>query len=589
MASELKPTTKRKREEEPLSEKLLRKLITPTASIFSNIEFLKNFRDTFFSDKTLEWCAQHIIDSANNGEHSQLTNLYMSVYAGQLNDLDQRKNLVPIFVKLMTAYMQYAVKYNKETRQHCIFNGGKISVKLTGSAIERKVPVFFAGPLRLELMIDNKVKSVQYYATLRKNIRLRISDHGSMSFVFAKNWKEQRNDKGVISFVFVDNQESPPKILGEGSYGMAIKIMGTDKNWYVIKVFKDENSAKEEWYFLEKVSGKSECLQHGVGIMTKQSGYFKHFIVSKYQGEIVLSDLKKDPSNKITFQHMLSLYLEMWGSLVFMHEDCGIIHGDIKPANILVGPNIDFIILIDFGIATTIGPNQFDSSGLYTWYFRPPILLMQKLMMSKFNTVQSKIIRPTNVLPGMDGWAFFISMLLSLANPSDDFLGFRSRSEDKACEEMFNESPSINLINLMRPLLNESRGIEFVKEVYWVLLMSQGLDKFIEVFRSFRVILSSNRGKSMYDEYVLKFNKWRSENPMIVRVKRIFEHMVCEDPTVDITSLVQELIDLFVEIICDGADFSILGIFDQHVSRLFTCLGVLYEKINVLGKPVYCY
>jgi serine/threonine protein kinase len=593
VGSEEPPSTKRSRddndESDNVSDELLKKLTTPMGSFFSNRRFLQIFREMFHPHETLEWCAQHIIDSARNGKYSQLINLYTWVYAGQLDNLEQRKNLVPIFVKLMTAYMKYVVMYNKESRQFCIFNDGKIIVKLTGSGMDGKVPVFFAGPLRLELLIDHKEKTAQYYATLRKNMRLRIYDDGSMSFVFAKHRKEKTNDMGAISFVFVDNQENPPKILGEGSYGVAIKVMGTDGNWYVIKVFNDEKSAKEEWHFLEKVSGKHKCLQHGVGLMTNLSGYFQHFIASKYQGEIVLSDLKKNLSNKITIQHMIYLYLEMWGSLVFMHEDCGIIHGDIKPANILVGPNIDYVILIDFGIATTIGPNQLDSDSLYTWYFRPPRLLLEKLMMRKFNTLNSKIIDPTEVLPVMDGWAFFVSILASLANPSDDFLGFRSMSEDKARTEMFIKSAAINLINLMRPLLTEYRGIEFVQKVYWVLLNSQGSAEFIQVFRSFGVILSSEGGQSMYERYLLNFNKWRAENPMIARVKKIFENMVCEDPTVDITGLIQELSDLFVEIICDGADFSILGIFYQHVSRLFTCLGDLYGKINDLGKPIYCY
>lgn len=579
---------KRPREEEPdnISEELLKKLRTPMGSIISNKKFLRIFWKTFFPLETLEWCAQHIIDSARNGNYSQLMNLYTWVYAGQLDDLDQQKNLVPIFVKLMTAYMQYVVKYNKESQQFCIFNDGKIIVKLTGSGMDGKVPVFFAGPLRLELLIDHKEKIVQYYATLRKNMRLQISDDGSMSFVFAKHRKEKKNDNGSTSFVFVDNQKNPPKILGEGSYGVAIKVMGTDGNWYVIKVFNDEKSAKEEWHFLEKVSGKHECLQHGVGLMTNLSGYFQHFIASKYQGKMVLSDLKKDPSNKLTIQHILYLFLKMGKALDVMHEN-GFIHGDIKPENILFGKDYQKLVLIDFGIATAIGPNQFEPDCIYTWWFRFIRLFLEKLMMRKFNTFQSKIIHPTGVLPGMDGWAFFVSILATFANPSDDFLGFRSRSEDEAREEIFCRSPAIQLMTLLRHWLTEDRGIEFVQKVYWVLFNSKGSAKFIQVFSSSGVSLSS--GESMYERYLLLFKKWRAENPMIERVKSIFAHMVCQDPTVDITGLIQELRDLFVEIICDGADFSIVEIFDLHVSVWLTRLRDLYERINALGKPIYFY
>jgi len=76
---------------------------------------------------------------------------------------------------------------------------------------------------------------------------------------------------------------------------------------------------------------------------------------------------------------------------------------------------------------------------------------------------------------------------------------------------------------------------------------------------------------------------------MIQRVRSIFAHIVCKDPTVDITDPIKRLSDLFVEIICDGADFSIIGIFDNYVSRWFNRLCVLYDRFNDLNKEVYCY
>jgi hypothetical protein len=600
VSSEEPPSTKRSRddndesdnvsdESDNVSDELLKKLTTPMGSFFSNRRFLQIFREMFHPLETLEWCAQHIIDSARNEKYSQLMNLYTWVYAGQLDNLEQRKNLVPIFVKLMTAYMKYVVMYNKESRQFCVFNHGKIIVNLTGSSMEGRVPVFFAGPLRLKLLIDYEQQIVQYHATLRKNMRLRISDDRSMSFVFAKYLNEETNDKGAISFVFVDNKKNPPKNLGEGSYGMAIKIFGTDGKWYVIKVFNKKTLAKDEWHFLKKVSGKHECLQDGVGLMTDLSGYFQHFIASRYQGEMVLSDLNKDSSNKLTLQHIIYLYLNLGRALDVMHNEMKIIHGDIKPQNIVLGLHQDNIVLIDFGIAAEVGKNQVDTNGLYTWHFRPWNLFLKKLMMLKFNPFLSKIIHQTVRFPGMDWWAFFLSILATFAKPSHNFLGFYSMSEDKAREEMFRISPAINLMFLLEPLMTKYQGIEFVQNVYLVLFNCQGSEKFIEVFKSSGLHLSSEEGQSMYERYLLNFKKLRSENIMIQRVRSIFAHIVCKDPTVDITDPIKRLSDLFVEIICDGADFSIIGIFDNYVSRWFNRLCVLYDRFNDLNKEVYCY
>jgi serine/threonine protein kinase len=569
-------TTKRPRQEElphsedcsdEVPEPLLEKLKTPMGSIFSNLEFLELFRNMFFPDDTLKSCAQHIIDSAFDGKHSQLMNLCMWVCAGRMDLLDERRNFVQIFVKLMTAYMQYVVIHDNNSQVWCVYNGDTILVSLTDSAMEGDIPVFFAGHLRLELLHNESENLMEYYATLRKDLRLVICDDGSVSFVFT-------------------DITNPLENLGEGSYGMAFKIMGTNGKWYVIKTFKDKRSAKEEWAFLSKVAGKHKCLQHGVRLMTDQSGYFQHFIVSEYQGEMVLSDLKKNKQKKIPLQNMLFLFLEMSKGICVIHQH-GFIHGDIKPANIVFSPDLKNLILIDFGIATPFGKNPVHPDSLYTWWFRFPRLFLEKRMMCEFNNTLTTIIHPTEIFSGMDWWAFFVSILHTLSQPSFDFLGFRSMDEDEARKEMFRISPVIRLMKKMKHWLTEERGMNFVLKIYWVLFKSGGLAEFIRVFSDFGVELPS--GEAMYNEYHRLFNKWRDENPMKKRVRDIFGHIVCEDPTVDITAHIQELSDLFVEIICDGGDFSIVGVFNTHVSGWMNRLNGILSKMNALNKRIFFY
>lgn len=551
-----------------ISEQWLEKLKTPMGSIFSSLAFLKIFRDIFFSDKTLEWCAQHIIASAKDGKSSQLMNLYTWVYAGQMDQLDERSHHVQIFVKLMTAYMQYVVKHEKNTQHLCVYNGENIVVRLTDSAMEGDIPVFFAGRLRLELLHNESEDLMKYYATLRKDMRLAIADDGTVSFVFA------------------DDITNPPQNLGTGSYGTAFKIMGTDEKWYVVKTFNKKKTAEEEWAFLSKVAGKNKCLQHGVRLMTDQSGDFQNFIISKYQGEMVLSDLKRNNRKRIPLQNMLFSFLEMGKGLCVVHQH-GFIHGDIKPANIVFSPDFLSLILIDFGIATPFGKNPVRPDSLYTWWFRFPRLFLEKRMMREFNTNLATIVHPTMIFSGMDGWAFFVAILNMLSPPSSDFLGFCSMNEDQAREDMFLISPVIKLMKKLKPWLTEERGMSFVQEVYWVLFKSEGSPEFIRVFSKFGVKLSS--GEAMYDEYHSLFNKMRDENPMKRRVRGIFKHIVCEDPAVNITAHIKELSDLFVEIICNGCDFSIVGLFNTHVSGWLNRLNGILTKMIDLKKSIFFY
>lgn len=112
---------------------------------------------------------------------------------------------------------------------------------------------------------------------MRKNLRLKIDDDGTVSFV-------------VVS---EDDTANSANFLGNGVYGSVLEIMGTDEERYVVKVFSDEKSAEDEWAFLEKISGKHKCLQNGLKLMTDQPGYFKDFIISKYQGRVGLHEIKK--------------------------------------------------------------------------------------------------------------------------------------------------------------------------------------------------------------------------------------------------------------------------------------------------------
>jgi hypothetical protein len=554
--------TKRPREGEEQTS-LLNRLKTSAGKIFANQSFLEIFCKLFFPDESPILCAQRIIDlTAGN-----LWILYVSVQAYML-DIVKYPTLSNIFVMLMISYMEYIFKYKQSSKVNCIFNGKEIEVQLTGSAFEGNVHVFFAGIFRLELI--QKDGSLHYEATLRKELRLKIDDE-TVTFVVSE-----------------DDTSDPPNTLGQGVYGSVFKIPGTGNKRYVIKVFGDKKAAEGEWAFLQKISGKHQCLQKGLKLMTNQTGYFENFIISEYQGSLALHEIKSSKmKGKIPVQNIIHLFLAMSNGLRVVHEN-GFLHADIKPSNIILNENLKSLILIDFGIATPIGKNPFCPDSIFTWWFRFWGLFLQEKMMNEFNSSNCKIVQPIGLFPGMDMWAFFLTVLYTLSQKSCDFLGFCSMNEKEARENIFFISPAIKLMKRMKPFLTEKRGMEFVRKIYMALFNKKGSAYFIQILNDYEV--DSSEGTLIYEKYLYHFDESRKHNPMIHRVQASFSIMRCEDPNVDISGIISELKTLFVEIVCDGGDFSLIGCFTNDKIHDWLCrLTAILSKMNALNKRIFFY
>jgi hypothetical protein len=553
---------------ETVPETILKKLICCMGETFANLMFLTIYRNLFSKNKTLVECAEEIVASMG----SQLANMYIWVTSCDFDITENYRHLHGIFIKLITSYMFYVLEHKKTTEVRCFFNNNReLYVKLTDSAMEDGIPVFFAGPLHLELVSQDG--KIFYKATLRAEMRI------------------DETFKLVIS----KDSSNRPIFLGEGSYGFVFKVMGLDGKWYVVKVFDDKHSAEQEWALLSIFSGKHECLQNGIALRTEQSGYLlNHYIVSEYQGEVALSNIKKQRDKKILLDAILKGFLEILPALDVMHKR-GFIHGDIKPDNIVWGKQNDGkMVLIDFGIATqigkTIGPNS-----LFTWLFRDIKLMLAEKMMKEFNTMMSTIVHPITASPEMDYWAFFMTILKTLSQPSSGFI-FDGMTEDYAREMLYHSSTVIRLMKKLKPYLSDKRGIEFVQQVYCVLFNEEGPEEFIRIFNSFELSL----GEATYVDYLQMFKKFREKNPMKELVSKVFEHMVYRDPRINelveelrvlrINELVGELRVLFVEIICDGADFSLLGLFTKsRIDGWLMRLSQIATKFCELNADVYFY
>jgi serine/threonine protein kinase len=369
---------------------------------------------------------------------------------------------------------------------------------------------------------------------------------------------------------------------------LVFKIIGVDGVWYIVKVFYVKEFAEHEWSALKIVMGKHPSLQQGIALQTEREGDNQHIIMSCYQGDIVLSKVR-DSIYLLNLQQIIWMFLELSKGIKKLHE-LGILHCDIKPDNLILSYDSEgrlILNLIDFGIAEKIGKETRDPQSHYTWWYRDLRLFLDYFMRS-FNTKMSTFVEPVTLSRVMDWRAFFITFLHAVSEKSNDFLGFRSTTEGEARKHMILTSCVPQLILRMKPFLGgDNRCIDFVRQIYFVLLNKEGAEKFVEIFNSVGLKLT---GTGTHDEYLKMFNRLRDNHPMIEHVRNVFKHVRCDDKQLDISGPMNNLIDLFVEILRDGADLSLLGCLTMdHIQRWLDRLTDSLHELCRLGSKIFFY
>ena len=563
-------------QDEPQSKKRS-SVIKILGQIFGNIKFLECFQKLYFPEKTLDECAQYILDSI--GGVQNIRKILVCVQSEILPDVNSRNSIFSqIFVMLMNTYIQYLFEKNGgNINLLCLFLESKYEVKLIKTSIENGNPIFFSEMFQIKLVKNNE--TIQYVATLRKDIQL------------------EEKELGKILFVPSDNISHPPVILGKGSYGFVFKIMGVDGEWYIVKVFEAEKDAKHEWSALNLIMDKHPSLQQGIALQTKRTGDFKHIIVSKYQGDIALSRIRHSryPFNLISLKELVVMFIELAEGISALHKH-GRLHCDIKPDNIILQQEPDIqqqngkysfrLVLVDFGISKQVGEISKDPNLHYTWYFRDIRLFLSEYM-NRFNPkINGKLVhtfvKPDDLSCVLDWYAFFTTLLNTISRVSNDFLGFQPKEEEEARQIAIRDSCVTNLIKKIELLLGgggPNWNIEVVRKIYDVLLKKEGREKFAEIFKSAGVQLTKD---GIYDEYLKMFHDLRDNHPMIGHVRKALENIHCKDTSVDISGPIKQLNDLFVKIIRDGADLSLLRVLTiNNVNEWFADLWKIVQEYDL--------
>ena len=98
--------------------------------------------------------------------------------------------------------------------------------------------------------------------------------------------------------------------------------------------------------------------------------------------------------------------------------------------------------------------------------------------------------------------------------------------------------------------------MNFVRNVYFVLLKNEGSKKFVELFRSVHIETTD----AIYEKYLKKFNEKRFGNPMIPRITNIFASLYMKEQSkIDPSGPLNVISNLFIKVLCYGGDLSLLG------------------------------
>jgi Serine/threonine protein kinase len=134
-------------------------------------------------------------------------------------------------------------------------------------------------------------------------------------------------------------------ICEEGIYGkvVAIKVLHPyRKESYQVKIFK------KEFRILKNLSHPSIIKVHRFG---KKNGLY--YIIMEYiDGKSLRNFYEKN--SEIFPQTILYILIKVGEGIEYIHSK-KIVHNDIKPENVIVGNNLKYVKIIDFGYAEKIG------------------------------------------------------------------------------------------------------------------------------------------------------------------------------------------------------------------------------------------
>ncbi len=156
------------------------------------------------------------------------------------------------------------------------------------------------------------------------------------------------------------------RVIGSGGMGVVLKGFDTELNRPIaIKVLARHlahSGAARQRFARESRAAAAVVHEHVVAIHNVEADGEIPFLVMQYvAGESLHSRVDRD--GPVDAKEMLLIGIQAGSGLAAAHEQ-GVVHRDVKPANILLEDGVERILLTDFGLARTVDDASLTHTGI---------------------------------------------------------------------------------------------------------------------------------------------------------------------------------------------------------------------------------
>jgi len=158
------------------------------------------------------------------------------------------------------------------------------------------------------------------------------------------------------------------RVIGSGGMGVVLKGFDTELNRPVaVKVLARHlahSGAARQRFARESRAAAAVVHEHVVAIHNVETDSEIPFLVMQYvAGESLQSRVDRD--GPLDAKEILRIGIQAAAGLAAAHEQ-GVVHRDVKPANILLESGVERILLTDFGLARTVDDASLTHTGIVT-------------------------------------------------------------------------------------------------------------------------------------------------------------------------------------------------------------------------------
>jgi serine/threonine protein kinase len=157
------------------------------------------------------------------------------------------------------------------------------------------------------------------------------------------------------------------EFLASGAYGQVYYEKSQPHE--VVKIIRAKDASECESDHMSKEISKHEHIATVISVKIiddKQIIRMKRYVNDVYH-------YTKDANKQLTIDQTLHMERQIGSALTFLHDSLGILHGDVKPQNILVDEDMNFY-LCDFSISMNLKTELRTHGQIYSVPYRPPIL-----------------------------------------------------------------------------------------------------------------------------------------------------------------------------------------------------------------------